>query len=116
MCFDVYFHGACRLVAISLMRAHSSSYCPASILRLACGHRQGIKMSKSIGNVTDPRTVIEGGKDAEKDPAYGADVLRLWVASVDFTADVLVGGKILAQAWHLSLSSPAHHNIAQVVL
>lgn len=54
-------------------------------------------MSKSVGNVTDPRTVIDGGKDAKEDPPYGADVLRLWVASVDFTGDVLIGGKILAQ-------------------
>ena len=59
---------------------------------------QGVKMSKSVGNVTDPRMVIEGGKDLTADPAYGADVLRLWVASVDFTADVLIGSKILAQA------------------
>ena len=58
---------------------------------------QGVKMSKSVGNVTDPRQVIDGGKDAKADPPYGADVLRLWVASVDFTGDVLIGGKILAQ-------------------
>jgi hypothetical protein len=44
------------------------------------------------GNVIDPRVVIEGGKDAKKDPAYGADVLRLWVASVDYSNDVMVGG------------------------
>jgi isoleucyl-tRNA synthetase len=40
--------------------------------------------------VVDPRVVIEGGKDAKKDPAYGADVLRLWVASVDYSNDVMV--------------------------
>lgn len=53
---------------------------------------RGLKMSKSLGNVVDPRAVIEGGKDAKKDPAYGADVLRLWVASVDYSNDVMVGG------------------------
>ena len=60
---------------------------------------QGVKMSKSIGNVTDPLVVIEGGKDANAQPAYGADVLRLWAASVDFASDVLVGPKILEQVW-----------------
>lgn len=58
---------------------------------------RGIKMSKSIGNVVDPRGVIEGGKDQKKEPAYGADVLRLWVSSVDYTNDVLIGGNILSQ-------------------
>jgi tRNA synthetases class I (I, L, M and V) len=51
---------------------------------------QGQKMSKSLGNVVDPRTVIEGGKDAKQQPPYGADVLRLWVASVDYANDVMV--------------------------
>lgn len=58
---------------------------------------KGMKMSKSLGNVVDPRMVIEGGKDAKKEPPYGADVLRLWVASVDYTSDVMIGGKILNQ-------------------
>lgn len=51
---------------------------------------RGNKMSKSVGNVVDPRMVINGGKDAKKDPPYGADVLRLWVASVDYSTDVMV--------------------------
>lgn len=51
---------------------------------------KGYKMSKSLGNVVDPRKVMEGGKDAKKDPPYGADVLRLWVASVDYSSDVMV--------------------------
>lgn len=51
---------------------------------------RGNKMSKSLGNVVDPRIVINGGKDAKRDPPYGADVLRLWVASVDYSTDVMV--------------------------
>jgi isoleucyl-tRNA synthetase len=53
---------------------------------------RGNKMSKSLGNVVDPRSVISGGKDERKEPAYGADVLRLWVASVDYSTDVMVRG------------------------
>ncbi|XP_047310056.1 isoleucine--tRNA ligase, chloroplastic/mitochondrial [Impatiens glandulifera] len=58
---------------------------------------RGLKMSKSLGNVVDPTIVIEGGKDAKESPSYGADVLRLWVSSVDYTGDVLIGAQVLRQ-------------------
>lgn len=58
---------------------------------------QGRKMSKSLGNVVDPAVVIEGGKNQKKEPPYGADVLRLWVSSVDYSSDVPLGGNILKQ-------------------
>jgi len=58
---------------------------------------QGRKMSKSIGNVVDPAIVIEGGKNQKEEPPYGADVLRLWVSSVDYTSDVPLGKTILKQ-------------------
>ncbi|WP_427160675.1 isoleucine--tRNA ligase [Aliinostoc sp. HNIBRCY26] len=58
---------------------------------------QGRKMSKSVGNVVDPQVMILGGKDQKKEPPYGADVLRLWVSSVDYTADVRLGGNIIKQ-------------------
>jgi len=58
---------------------------------------QGRKMSKSLGNVVDPAIVIEGGKNQKADPAYGADVLRLWVSSVDYASDVPLGKNILKQ-------------------
>jgi isoleucyl-tRNA synthetase len=46
----------------------------------------GEKMSKSKKNVTDPLVEIEKG---------GADILRLWVASVDYFDDMRIGGPIL---------------------
>lgn len=48
-----------------------------------------------------PRTitaqVIEGGNNKKQKPAYGADVLRLWVSSVDYSGDVCVGDHIIKQ-------------------
>jgi isoleucyl-tRNA synthetase len=58
---------------------------------------KGRKMSKSIGNVVDPAIVIEGGKNQKQEPPYGADVLRLWVSSVDYSSDVPLGQNILKQ-------------------
>ena len=47
---------------------------------------QGRKMSKSIGNVVAPQKVVD---------QYGADILRLWVAQADYTADQRIGDEIL---------------------
>ncbi|KAF9179541.1 hypothetical protein BGZ51_006846 [Haplosporangium sp. Z 767] len=58
---------------------------------------KGFKQSKSLGNTVDPAVVINGGKNLQKDPAYGVDVLRLWVASSEYTKDVAIGKTILAQ-------------------
>lgn len=33
----------------------------------------------------------------QTEPGYGADVLRLWVSSVDYTGDVMIGPQILRQ-------------------
>ena len=47
---------------------------------------QGRKMSKSIGNVVEPQKVND---------ALGADVLRLWVASADYSMEMSVSDEIL---------------------
>jgi len=47
---------------------------------------QGKKMSKSLGNTVDPIKVME---------TYGADIIRLWALSVDFTEDHRIGEEIL---------------------
>ncbi len=58
---------------------------------------KGYKMSKSLGNVVDPAIIIEGGKNQKQEPPYGADILRLWASSVDYSADVAIGQGILKQ-------------------
>ncbi|MFQ9537620.1 MAG: isoleucine--tRNA ligase [Lactococcus lactis] len=49
---------------------------------------KGRKMSKSIGNTIVPKDVIK---------KFGADILRLWVASIDTESDVRVSMDILSQ-------------------
>ncbi|MGL4588781.1 MAG: isoleucine--tRNA ligase [Mycoplasmatales bacterium] len=49
---------------------------------------KGNKMSKSLGNTVDPLTIIQ---------KYGADILRLWVASVDYQSDVRISDEIVKQ-------------------
>ena len=49
---------------------------------------QGRKMSKSVGNTTEPQTVLK---------EYGADILRLWVMNSDTTQDLRIGKEILKQ-------------------
>ena len=58
---------------------------------------RGLKMSKSLGNVIDPQVVIEGGKNQKEAPGYGGDALRLWVSSVDYAGDVMIGPQIIKQ-------------------
>jgi isoleucyl-tRNA synthetase len=47
---------------------------------------KGMKMSKSLGNTIDPIKVME---------TNGADIIRLWALSVDFTEDHRIGDEIL---------------------
>jgi isoleucyl-tRNA synthetase len=60
---------------------------------------KGFQMSKSLDNVMDPKTVIEGGINKKKEPAYGADVLRLRVANCDYSSDVCIGDGIIKQTF-----------------
>ncbi|GAX16043.1 isoleucyl-tRNA synthetase [Fistulifera solaris] len=60
---------------------------------------KGFKMSKSLGNVVDPMQVIKGGNNQKLEPAYGADVLRLWVANCDYSSDVSIGPNIIKQTF-----------------
>ncbi|KAK7104714.1 isoleucine--tRNA ligase, mitochondrial-like [Littorina saxatilis] len=57
----------------------------------------GKKMSKSLGNVVDPDTVVNGGKDKKKDPAYGVEVLRWWVGHSHAHTNIMIGPNILQQ-------------------
>ncbi len=49
--------------------------------------QKGMKMSKSLGNTISPIDLMRD---------YGADILRLWALSVDFTEDHRIGKEILA--------------------
>ncbi len=49
---------------------------------------QGRKMSKSLGNVIAPQKVID---------RFGADILRFWVSSENYTEDVRISDSILKQ-------------------
>lgn len=51
--------------------------------------RSGDKMSKSVGNVIDPNDVIKQN---------GADVLRMWAASIEFKQDVRFADDVIKQA------------------
>ena len=49
---------------------------------------EGRKMSKSLGNVIAPQQIID---------RYGADILRLWVASEDYRGEIPISDDILAR-------------------
>ncbi len=65
---------------------------------------EGRKMSKSLGNGIAPGDIIK---------QYGADILRLWVASSDYQTDVRISNEILKQ---LSESYRKIRNTARFIL
>lgn len=65
---------------------------------------EGRKMSKSLGNGIEPQEIID---------QYGADILRLWVASSDYHADIRISKDILKQ---LSESYRKIRNTARYIL
>ncbi|MFP4399059.1 MAG: isoleucine--tRNA ligase [Desulfonatronovibrio sp.] len=50
--------------------------------------KDGRKMSKSLGNVIAPQEIID---------KYGAEILRIWVAAVDYQEDVRISDEILSR-------------------
>jgi len=65
---------------------------------------QGRKMSKSLGNGMDPMDIVK---------QYGADILRLWVASSDYKTDIRISNDIIKQ---LSESYRKIRNTARFIL
>lgn len=62
---------------------------------------KGRKMSKSLGNVISPLTVVNGGSNIKSEPAYGTEVLRLWAVSSQYSGDVTISTIALKQAAEL---------------
>lgn len=65
---------------------------------------KGRKMSKSLGNGMDPMDIVK---------QYGADILRLWVASSDYKTDIRISNDIIKQ---LSESYRKIRNTARFIL
>ncbi|KAK3355646.1 tRNA synthetases class I-domain-containing protein [Neurospora tetraspora] len=79
--------------------------------------KAGKKMSKSLGNIISADQVMDGSllpplkvKNKDRDPnapppkdALGPDALRLWVASSDYTSDIVLGEPVL-KTIHQSLT------------
>ncbi|HKO56620.1 MAG TPA: isoleucine--tRNA ligase [Thermoanaerobaculia bacterium] len=58
---------------------------------ITCGFvvdEKGRKMSKSIGNVVEPQDIMK---------QHGADIIRMWVAMIDYRDDMAIGKEIIAR-------------------
>jgi isoleucyl-tRNA synthetase len=79
-----WFHSS-LLVGVGLRGASPYRHCATHGWTLDA---EGRAMSKSLGNIIEPAEVVQ---------KYGAEILRLWVASVEFTEDVRISETILAR-------------------
>jgi isoleucyl-tRNA synthetase len=73
----------------SLLEAMGTRNAPPYKAVLTCGFvvdGEGRKMSKSVGNTVAPEDLL---------PKYGAEVLRLWAASEDYTEDIRLSTEIM---------------------
>jgi isoleucyl-tRNA synthetase len=68
------------------LRHHRARALPGVLTHGFTLDEKGMKMSKSLGNTVAPEEVVK---------QYGADILRLWVAQSDYTADQRIGPEIL---------------------
>lgn len=106
------------LTYISLQKGDNSESAPTAPFKMLVTHgftldQHGRKMSKSLGNVISPDEIMEGtllpplkrkhkGQRANVTAglrpihdSMGPDALRLWVASCDFTKDVIISQAVL---------------------
>lgn len=75
----------------SLLTSMAMNHCAPYKTVLTHGYvvdKQKRKMSKSLGNVIAPETIIK---------TYGADVLRLWVSSIDYRGDIFVSDEVFVR-------------------
>jgi isoleucyl-tRNA synthetase len=73
----------------SLLEALGTRDAPPYKAVLTCGFvvdGEGRKMSKSVGNTVTPEALL---------PKYGAEILRLWAASEDYTEDIRLSTEIM---------------------
>ncbi len=79
-----WFHSS-LLIGVGLKNCAPYRHCATHGWTL---DEQGRALSKSLGNFVEPQELIK---------QYGADVVRLWVASVEFTDDVVISPTILTR-------------------
>lgn len=89
---DIYLEGSdqhrgwFQSSLLSAMVMHGSSCTKGFVTHGYVVDAHGQKMSKSLGNVIAPNEVIA---------TYSRDILRLWVASVDFSSDMVISDALL---------------------
>ncbi len=91
---DIYFEGIDQFrgwfnssLITSVIKRKKAPY-KKIISHTFANDEKGHKMSKSLGNVVDPLKICD---------QYGADILRLWVASINYSGDIRIGNSIIKQ-------------------